>query len=138
MKGPQKPLSELDILSASEREQLLVEWNDTAVEYAKDKSIQTLFEEQVDKAPDAMAVICGEERLTYGELNARANQLAHYLKGMGVGPEVCVGICVERSLEVVVGFLGILKAGGCMCRWIPAIRWSVWRICCRMREYWCY
>ena len=112
MKGPQRSLSELDILSASERKQLLVEWNDTAVAYPKDKSIQALFEEQVDKASDAMAVICGEERLTYGVLNARVNQLAHYLKGMGVGPEMCVGICVERSVEMVIGFLGILKAGG--------------------------
>ena len=109
---PQSRLSELEILSASERKQLLVGWNDTAVEYPKDKCVHELFEEQVEKTPDATAVVCGKERLAYRELNARANQVAHYLRGIGVGPEVCVGICAERSVDVLIGLLGVLKAGG--------------------------
>ena len=77
-----------------------------------DKCIHELFEEQVERTPEAVAVICEEQQLTYRQLNARANQLAHYLRKRGVGPEVLVGICVERSLEMVIGLLGILKAGG--------------------------
>ncbi len=109
---PQNRLSELEILSASEREQLLVGWNDTAVACPKDKCVHQLFEEQVERTPEAVAVVFDGEQLSYRELNGRANQLAHYLKTKGVGPEVRVGICVERSLEMVVGLLGILKAGG--------------------------
>jgi amino acid adenylation domain-containing protein len=89
-----------------------VEWNDTESEYPSDKCIHQLFEEQVERTPDAVAVVFEEQQLTYRELNARANQLANYLKKLGVKPEVLVGICVERSLEMVVGLLGILKAGG--------------------------
>ena len=91
---------------------MLVEWNDTAADYPKDKCIHELFEEQVEKTPDAIAVEFDGQQLTYRELNSRANQLAHHLIGLGVGPEKLVGICVERSIEMVVGLLGILKAGG--------------------------
>ncbi len=103
---------ELDILLEPERHKLLTEWNDTAVPYPDDKCVHQLFEEQAEKTPDAVAVVFEDQQLTYSELNARANQLAHYLQDMGVGPEVLIGICVERSLEMIVGLLGILKAGG--------------------------
>ncbi|NER33981.1 MAG: amino acid adenylation domain-containing protein [Oscillatoria sp. SIO1A7] len=109
--NPEARVGELPLLTAAERHQLLVEWNDTQA-YPQDKCIHQLFEEQVERTPDAVAVVFEEERLTYRELNAKANQLAHYLKSLGVGPEVLVGICVERSIEMIVGLLGILKAGG--------------------------
>ena len=100
------------MLDENERAQQLVEWNQTAREYASESCVQQLFEAQVERTPEAVAVVYEAEQLTYAELNGRANQLAHYLRGLGVGPEVLVGICVERSLEMVVGVLGILKAGG--------------------------
>ena len=92
--------------------QVLMEWNDTQVDYPQDSCIHHLFEAQVERSPDAVAVVFEDEQLTYRELNARANQLAHHLQSLGVGPDVVVGICVERSLLMVVGLLGILKAGG--------------------------
>ncbi|NEP72942.1 MAG: amino acid adenylation domain-containing protein [Okeania sp. SIO2G4] len=100
------------ILTEAERHQLLVEWNDTTIEYPKDKCIHQLFEAQVEKTPDAIAVKFEGKKLTYQQLNQRSNKLAHYLKTLGVGVNVKVGICVERSLEMVIGLLGILKAGG--------------------------
>lgn len=87
-------------------------WNDTQADYPINKSIHQLFESQVERTPEAVALVFENEQLTYRELNCRANQLAHYLRNVGVGPEVLVGICVERSLEMVVGIIGILKAGG--------------------------
>ena len=110
--NPQQPIAQLPLLTATEREQLLVEWNDTHTEYPQDKCIHSLFEEQVERTPDAVAVVFKEQQLTYRQLNNRANQLAHYLQKLGVGSEVLVGICVDRSLEMMVGLLGILKAGG--------------------------
>jgi amino acid adenylation domain-containing protein len=110
--NPIQPISELPLLTQRERHQLLVEWNNTTTDYPQDKCIHQLFEEQVELTPDAVAVVFEGTQLTYRELNARANQLAHYLLSLGVEPEVLVGICVERSLEMVVGLLGILKAGG--------------------------
>jgi amino acid adenylation domain-containing protein len=110
--NPDRRLSELPLLTEAERHKLLVEWNDTATDYPRDKCIHELFEEQVQRTPDAIAVIFEDKHLTYQELNSRANRLAHYLRKQGVGPEVLVGICVERSLEMVIGILGILKAGG--------------------------
>ena len=110
--NPEARVGELPLLTAAERHQLLVEWNDTFAEYPQDKCIHQLFEEQVERTPDAVAVVFEEERLTYRELNAKANQLAHYLQSLGVEAEVLVGICVERSIEMIVGLLGILKAGG--------------------------
>lgn len=109
---PDRSLSDLPLLTESERQQLLVEWNDTQTDYPHDRCIHELFEAQVELTPDAVAVVFEDQQLTYKELNARANQLAHYLQQLGVGPEVLVGICMERSLEMVVGLLGILKAGG--------------------------
>jgi len=108
---PGKCLGELPMLTEGERHQLLVAWNDTAVEYP-DKCVHQLFEEQVVRAPEAVAVVFEDKQLTYGELNERANRVAHALIAHGVGPEVLVAICVERSFEMIVGLLGILKAGG--------------------------
>ena len=110
--NPQQPISQLPLLTEIEQYQLLVDWNNTKKEYPLDKCIHQLFEEQVIKTPDAVAVEIEGEKLTYQELNQRANQLANYLQKLGVNPEVLVGICVERSLLMVVGLLGILKAGG--------------------------
>lgn len=110
--SPQGPHHENDCLTTSERRQLLVEWNATEQAYAKDKTIVQLFEEQVERTPDSVAVVFEEEALSYGQLNERANRLAHYLQTRKVGPDVLVGICVERSLDMIVGLLGILKAGG--------------------------
>jgi amino acid adenylation domain-containing protein len=112
VRAPDQHLSELPLLSEAERRQLLLEWNDTATEYPRDRCVHELFEEQVERTPDTVAVVFEDQQLTYRELNSRANQLARHLRVLGVGPEVLVGICVERSLEMVVGLLGILKAGG--------------------------
>jgi amino acid adenylation domain-containing protein len=108
----QKPICELSMLSDEERAQIIVEWNQTGRPYAQDLCIHELFEEQVEKTPEAVALICEELQLTYAELNARVNQLARFLGRLGVGPEVLVGVCLERSLEMVVGLLAVLKAGG--------------------------
>ena len=110
--NPETPISNLPLLTAAERHQLLVEWNNTAAEYPREQCIHQLFEEQVERTPEAVALIFDEEQLTYRQLNARANQLAHHLIQLGVGPEVLVGIYVERSLEMIIGILAILKAGG--------------------------
>ncbi len=109
---PQQKLMEIELLTESERHQLLVEWNQTQTAYPQDQGIHQLFEAQVDKTPEAIAVVFEDQQLTYQALNTRANQLAHYLQTLGVKPEVLVGICVERSLEMIIGLLGILKAGG--------------------------
>ncbi len=109
---PTQPIARLNLLSPEERYQLLVEWNNTQTDYPQSKCIHQLFEEQVERTPDAVAVVFENEQLTYRQLNSRANQLAHYLQSLGVGLEVLVRICVERSIDMVVGFLGILKAGG--------------------------
>ena len=100
------------LLNASERQQLLVEWNDTQIEFESEACVHSLFEAQVERTPDAIAVVFENEQVTYAELNRRANQLAHHLQSLGVGAETLVGICIERSIETVVGLLGILKAGG--------------------------
>ena len=109
---PEQRISALSILTGAERDQLLVKWNDTQADYPKDKCIHELFEEQVERQPETVAVIFENRQLTYRELNRRANQLARYLQKVGVGPDVLVGICMERSVETVIGLLGILKAGG--------------------------
>ena len=110
--NPEQRLSDLPILAEAEGYQILVEWNDTETDYPRTECIHELFEAQVERRPEAVAVIFEDQQLTYAELNRRANQLAHHLRELGIGPEVLVGICVERSLEMVVGILGILKAGG--------------------------
>ncbi|MCZ0902115.1 AMP-binding protein, partial [Microcoleus sp. HI-ES] len=93
------------------RQQLLVQWNDSQADYPKNSSIHELFAAQTERTPDAVAAICENEQLTYRELNAKANQIAHYLQTLGVKPEVLVGICLERSLSMLVAILGILKVG---------------------------
>ncbi len=110
--NPERRVGELPLLTADERQQLLFEWNHTQADYPKDTCLHQLIEAQVEKTPTAIAVVFENQQLTYQELNTRANQLAHYLQSLGVGPDVLVGICVERSLEMVIGLLGILKAGG--------------------------
>jgi amino acid adenylation domain-containing protein len=101
----------LSMLPEAERHQLLYEWNDTTVQVPGGKCVHELIEEQVERTPEAMAVAFQDASLTYAELNRRANQLAHYLRGIGVGPEARVAICVERGLEMIVALLGVLKAG---------------------------
>jgi len=110
--NPQQLISTLPLLADAEQHQLLVKWNDPQADYPKDSCLHQLFEAQVERTPDAIAVVFEKDQLTYQQLNRRANQLAHYLQALGVGPDVLVGICVERSLEMLVGILGILKAGG--------------------------
>jgi amino acid adenylation domain-containing protein len=109
---PEQRLLDLPLLTETERQQLLVEWNGTKTDFPRDLCIHQLFEAQVERTPDAIAVLIEAEQLTYGELNSRANQMAHHLRALGVGPEVLVAICLERSLEMVIGLLAILKAGG--------------------------
>ncbi|OWK25878.1 hypothetical protein AJ87_49660 [Rhizobium yanglingense] len=110
--APNRPVRELDILPAAERTYLLEDLNRTAAAYASERCIHELFEAQVQRAPEAVAVVHEDERLSYGELNARANRLAHHLIGLGVKPDDRVAICLERSPAMVVGVLAILKAGG--------------------------
>lgn len=109
---PDQRLSELPLLDEAEQHQLLVEWNATEVAYPQDQPVHRLFEAQAERAPASIALICEDQKLSYHELNQRANQLAQYLQKRGVGPEVRVGLCMDRSIEMVVSLLGILKAGG--------------------------
>jgi len=109
---PDQRLSDVSILTEAERSQLLIDWNDTRRPYPSEASVAELFEAQVERRPQAIALVFGEAQVSYLELNQRANQLAHYLIAAGVGPEVRVGIYMERSLEMVVAMLAILKAGG--------------------------
>jgi amino acid adenylation domain-containing protein len=110
--NPARSISSLPLLTDAERHQLLVEWNRTSTGYPANAPIHELFEVQARRAPDAVAVEYDGRELTYGELNAQANQVAHYLVRHGVGPDVIVGTCVERGMDAIVGILGILKAGG--------------------------
>lgn len=110
--NPQQTVGELPLLTESEKQQLLVEWNQTQTSYHRNSCIHQLFEQQVVKTPDAIAVIDGEKSLTYEQLNQKANQLAYYLQNLGVKTEDLVGICTERSALMIIGLLGILKAGG--------------------------
>ena len=105
-------VAELPLLSAEQRREILVEWNDTRADYPVARCVHELVEAQAARSPDSVAVICGDEQLTYRELDGRANRLAHHLRARGVGPETPVGLCAERSLPLIVGLLGILKAGG--------------------------
>jgi amino acid adenylation domain-containing protein len=105
-------ISELPILGLKERYQLLVEWNTTAADYPEQSCIHELFEEQVSRSPETPAVISDTEQLTYVELNSRANQVAHFLRRFGIGAESRVAVLMERSVDMVVGLLGVLKAGG--------------------------
>lgn len=112
VRDPGQRLSQIPLLSEAQRRQLLVEWNNTRTTFPPEQCIHQVFEQQEGQSPEAVAVVFGDQQLTYRELNTRANQLAHYLKKQGVGPEVLVGLCMEQSLELVIGLVGILKAGG--------------------------
>jgi amino acid adenylation domain-containing protein len=109
---PTKPIYELSSPTQKEEEQILVKWNQTEVFLPQNKTIQQLFEEQVEKTPSNIAVVYEDQKLTYQQLNEKSNQLAHYLRTLGVEPDTLVAISVERSLEMIIGLLGILKAGG--------------------------
>ncbi|MEJ2151273.1 MAG: AMP-binding protein, partial [Chloroflexota bacterium] len=109
---PSRPVSAYPLLSEDEREKLLVDWNQTALDYPRESCLPQVFEVQVARTPDAVAAACEGESITYADLYARAIQLAHYLRGLGVGPDVLVGVYVERSIEMMVALLGVHKAGG--------------------------
>ncbi|WP_439644313.1 condensation domain-containing protein, partial [Acetivibrio straminisolvens] len=110
--NPNKEISKIEMLTREEKEQILYDFNDTNKEYPKEKTLSQVFEEQVERTPDNVAVIFGEEKLTYRELNQRANSLARMLRKKGVGKECIVAIMLERSIEMMVGILAVLKAGG--------------------------
>ncbi|MBC6417957.1 MAG: amino acid adenylation domain-containing protein, partial [Prochloron sp. SP5CPC1] len=110
--NPEQTIAQLPILSAAERQQLLVEWNQTQTDYPRNACVHQLFEAQVQKTPDAVAVVLADQTLTYQELNHKANQLARYLQSLGVGSESLVGVCLERSPNLIIALLAILKAGG--------------------------
>lgn len=118
--NPQQRIRELGLLTDAERRQILVEWNATQRDYAHDRCIHQLFEAQAERTPEAIAVVFGEERVTYAELNRRANQLGHYLKQLGVRPETRIGILLERSVEIPVALLAVLKAGGAYVAFDPS------------------
>lgn len=106
------PVVSLPMLTQAEWQQQIIEWNNTTADYPRDKTIAQLFEAQVAKTPNLIAVTFADQHLTYCELNEKANQLAHYLRKQGVKSDTLVAICLERSLEMIVGIIGILKAGG--------------------------
>ena len=108
----EKPISELSLLSEKEREQIVVEWNETGRSYPQDRHIHQLFAEQAERTPDQIALMCEGQWVSYRELDRRANRLAHYLQGLGVGPEALVGVCLERSVDMVTAVMGALKSGG--------------------------
>ncbi len=110
--NPDRSLASLPLLSDAEADRILVEWNDTQINLGADLCIHQLFEAQVEQTPDHIAVVFEEQQITYRELNNRSNQLATYLRNLGVTADVLVGICVDRSIDTIVGILGILKAGG--------------------------
>ncbi|AEG01889.1 non-ribosomal peptide synthetase [Methylomonas methanica] len=110
--NPNLPMFAISVVAEDEERQILKDWNATKVVYPQGRCIHQLFEAQVEQTPDAIALTFEDQSLSYAELNAKANQLAHYLIERGVGPDVLVGICIERSLEMAIGLLGILKAGG--------------------------
>jgi natural product biosynthesis luciferase-like monooxygenase protein len=110
--NPSQHVSDLTLLTESERRQVMVEWNDTALNYHRNKCLHELFEARVRRMAESVALIFEDQQLSYGELNRRANHLAHYLRQVGVKPEQRVGIFIARSIEMVIGMIGILKAGG--------------------------
>ncbi len=110
--APETAVSRLPLLPESERRQLLVEWNQTAAAYPQDCCLHQLFEAQAARTPDRLALVSGDQQLSYHQWNEQANQLAHYLRALGVGPDAMVGICLDRSASMMVALLAILKAGG--------------------------
>ncbi len=112
VQAPDQPISNLEIMTSAEKQQILREWNQTKASYAEHQFFHQLFEIQAKYTPDAVALIFEDEQITYKELNRRSNQLAHYLQQLGVGAEILVGLCVDRSVDMIIGMLAILKAGG--------------------------
>ncbi|MEP0886040.1 amino acid adenylation domain-containing protein, partial [Trichocoleus sp. ST-U3] len=118
---PEVEIGKLEILKPSDRKQLLVEFNQTHADYPLDRCIHQLFEEQAERTPDSVAVVFEDQQLTYAELNRRSNQLAHHLRRLGVKPDGLLGLFVERSLDLIIGLLGILKAGAAYVPLDPAL-----------------
>jgi amino acid adenylation domain-containing protein len=116
VQNPDIPLSRLPLMSEVERDEMLVTWNDTRKDYPTETCIHELFEQQVDRSPDACAVVSGETALSYGELNTKAAEVADRLREAGVRPGACVVICIDRSLDMLIGLFGVLKAG---CTYVP-------------------
>ncbi|MCC6697285.1 MAG: amino acid adenylation domain-containing protein [Candidatus Hydrogenedentes bacterium] len=112
LKNPELPLEAIDLLTADERQRLTVDFNRTERDYPKDTAIHRIFEAQATRTPDATAIRFGKQNLSYAELNQRANRIARFLRAVGAGSETMVGLCLERSVDMVAGLLGILKAGG--------------------------
>ena len=112
VRDPNRRLSDLPLLSSAEEHQLVVDWNATKRDYPAHGCIHQLFEDQAERTPDGAALILDDRQLTYRELNHKANQLAHHLRNLGVGPDDLVAICMDRSPDMVIGLLAILKAGG--------------------------
>lgn len=110
--NPEQRISTMQLMTAAEIQQIVVDWNDTSVEHALDKCVHHLFEAQAGRTPDAVAVVFEDEIVTYSELNRRSNQLGHHLLALGIRPDMLVAVCLDRSLDALVGVLGILKAGG--------------------------
>ena len=109
----EKALKDYSLLTKAEYRQIVIDWNKTAAGYPEDKTIYELFEEQVIKNPDHIAVVFGEQALTYDQLNAKANQLARYIRLQStIEPDTLIALCLDKSLEMIIGILGILKAGG--------------------------
>jgi aspartate racemase len=117
---PDRRIADLPLLTETERRQVLIEWNATATGYPREKTIADLFAVHVARAPEAIAIACEDHRVNYRELEARANQLAHHLRALGVGPDVLVGVCLDRSVELIVTLLAIVKAGGAYVALDPA------------------
>ncbi|PTM58821.1 non-ribosomal peptide synthetase [Desmospora activa] len=109
---PDQPINRMDMLTDTEKRQLLDEWNDTDVSYPSDKCLHELFQKQADLTPDAVAAIYKNKEITYGQLEQESNRLAHFLRERGIREDTCVGVYMDRSLELVTALLGILKAGG--------------------------
>jgi amino acid adenylation domain-containing protein len=107
----QPPSSELQVLTIDGQHEMMAEWNSTQADYPRDKCMHELFEQRVSETPNAIAVVCGSQQLTYHEVNRKANQLANYLRKLGAGPDSLIGVCMYRSLEMIIGILGTLKAG---------------------------
>ena len=112
VKNPDQKLNDISVVNPQEKKRILFEWNKTRIDFPNNLTLISLFEQQAGRTPYETAVIFGDSRITYDELNRKANQLAKYLQSIGAGPEIIIGICMERSIEMIIGILGILKAGG--------------------------
>ncbi|MCW1941620.1 AMP-binding protein [Bacillus anthracis] len=132
LEHPEIQVNKLELVSDTEKEQILVDFNDVTADYPREKTIHQLFEEQVERTPNHIAVVFEDKKLTYIELNTRANQLARTLKAEGIKENQLIGIMVERSIEMIVGMLGILKAGGAYVPIDPEYQKSVYNICWRI------